>query len=231
MDSLSICYVLPVYNCCSYLSQTIESLLAQKHQDFVIRVVDDGSTDDIEFLREFYETNPKVMWSTNDKRLGAATCRNLMNSLVTENIIACCDAGDIYVPSRGELIQEFFQGEDDICYTHVQVSDVMGNVLGVQEATHWDGESKPPISHPTVAYRRYVTDSVIYHEDSLDTDFYEFFMLDSFNKGYEFGIIPRITCIKLDLSGSESYRDIPKSKREKFDKYKEYGIDIKSEMV
>ena len=240
---MKISFVLPVYNCASFLAQTIDSLIGQSSIDQEIIIIDDCSTDDIEPLKKHYN---KCKWLVTSKRMGAAYCRNLGNAQATGDVIACCDAGDINIKSRGKEIIEYLEKhpEIDIVYSHVQVNSPMHpNPVAVQEAETWDGTGKPPISHPTVAYRKCVTNhkevrdhenkqltgymnGVAYHSGSLDTDFYEFFMHDAYRIGYKFDYIPRILVMKFELSGMNSYRDVKKSKDEKYKKYQEYGIEI-----
>jgi len=271
-----ISFVLPVYNSAPFLADTIESLLAQKVEKEII-VIDDGSTDDISFLRDHYTDNVQdIKWIHRAERSGAASCRNIGNMEAKGDIIAVCDAGDYCMPNRGTEIELYFKEhpEIDIVYSHVQVNSPTGKVLYIQEADDWEEEGKPPISHPTVAYRNCVVsgvkmmdetddnetfkselrdrikyhedsvdtnfyeffmldarkaelrDRIKYHEDSVDTDFYEFFMLDARKAGYEFGYIESVLVVKIDLGGATSYRDVPKSKREKAEKYKEYGLKV-----
>jgi len=244
---MKISYVLPVYNSAAFLTQTLESLFAQKHKDFEIIIIDDASTDYIEPLKVYYSDIKEfsVKWITNKKRMGAAYCRNIGNKEATGDVIAVCDAGDIYLDNRGLQIEKFFteHPDTDIVHTHVQVQNMFGKIYYVQEAMPFDGNGKPQISHPTVAYRKKVVISdnvniqnltfipISYHEGSFDTDFYEFFLIDAVRAGFKLGIIPKITTIKIDLHSNSSYRDVKKAKTLKFKKYQEYGIKIKQEEV
>jgi glycosyltransferase involved in cell wall biosynthesis len=225
-----ISYVIPVYNSCAYLYQTIESVI--KQSDNII-IIDDCSNDDISYIKDYCDEIPSITWIRNNERMGAAFCRNLGNALAKNDIIAVCDAGDICGSDRSKKIINFFNDNPDkhLFYSDVIVIDALGNPLFLQKAIGWDGNSKPPISHPTVAYRRIVTDECQYHEGCLDTDFYEFFLLDCWNKGTNFGFINQPTYMKLDQTGSYNHRDVKKAKDEKFKKYQSYGINIKREEV
>jgi len=226
---MKITYVLPFYNASAIIAQTIESILGQQHKDFDIIAIDDRSDDFIQPLKEHYK---EIIWITLDKRSGAAYCRNKGNEMATGEVIACCDAGDIYLPARGSEIEKIFSSKQfDIVYSHVQVNSPSGHGLYTQEAVTWSDQLKPPISHPTVAYKKVVAEKIKYHEGCLDTDFYEFFMYDAKRAGYEFGTINRILCMKFDLTDASSYRDVKKAKDEKFKKYQEYGIKIERQNV
>lgn len=232
-DDLKISYVLPFYNAAPFIADTLESLLNQVHRNFEIICVDDGSDDDIDYLRDYYLEYKEIEWIQHADRSGAAYCRNIGNNLSTGDIIAVCDAGDVYSQYRGKKIIEYFieHPEISVIHSHVQVNSFLNTPRFIQKAIEWDGEGKPPVSHPTVAYRGEVTQKVSYHEGCIDTDFYEFFMIDCIKAGFKFGVIPEILCIKNDLTGSSHCRDIANAKEEKRKKYDEYGIKIDARMV
>jgi len=115
---MKISYVIPVYNAASCLADTVESLMTQKHQDFEIIIVDDASSDDVQFLKEFYKLYDEIQWITLGERSGAATARNIGNEFACGDIIAVCDAGDVYLPSRGKELVKFFEANPDIDLTN-----------------------------------------------------------------------------------------------------------------
>ncbi len=230
---MKISFVLPIYNRAAWVAQTINTLLKQDEKDVELIVVDDCSTDSINGLRMHYIKNKNVHWFKNEKRMGAAWCRNFGNKKSIGEIIAVCDAGDHYPNYRATTIIEFFEKNKNISlfYSDVQVSQCTGQAIGIQPAEKWNGEGKPPISHPTVAYKREVGLGVKYHEGCVDTDLYEFFLHDVWKKGYRFGFENKTTCVKVDIQGGAGSRDVQKAKDLKFEKYKEYGIEITREVV
>ena len=228
---MKLSFILPVYNCASFLAQTIDSIGNQTVGVNEVIVIDDASTDEIEPIRKFYENH--VKWITMGVRSGAAVCRNLGFKNAESEIIFVCDAGDFCLPTKGQEVNKFFMDNPDkhVCYSHVQLITPGSSNIMRQDAVEWNGYTKPPISHPTVAYRREVAEKCKYHEGCLDTDFYEFFLLDCYRAGFNFGFIPRVLTLKTDLSSSDSYRDYHKAKDEKFKKYQVYGVDIAREAV
>jgi glycosyltransferase involved in cell wall biosynthesis len=252
---VKISYVIPVYNCAAFLQETIDSILKQTYKDNEIIVIDDASTDDLFYLKAYYGDDNdgdmgKITWITNEERKGSAYCRNIGNGIAKGDYIAVCDGGDICRENRSQVIVDYFKvnPDIDIMYTDVRVVNALGQVLFEQKATEWNGASKPPISHPTVAYKRHIIlkdwypfwkkphikykkDYVKYHEGCLDTDFYEFFMIDCFRMGYKFGFTNEVTYFKMDMTGSYHHRDVLNAKQKKYEKYKKYEIDIKKENV
>ena len=219
---MNISYVIPTYNCSSNLAITIQSVLDQRIEHHQVIVVDDHSTDGPGFLRSHYQDD--VIWITNSKRRGAAYSRNVGNEMATGDVIAVCDAGDFYPKNRSSELVKFFKNLDnDLFYSDVQINQPGGRPLFVQKAQPWDGKGKPPISHTTVAYRN---SAPKYHEKSVETDLYEFFLYDCLKSGMNFGYVNKTLCVKVDLSSSPSYRNVKKAKDLKYKMYQEYGQEI-----
>jgi glycosyltransferase involved in cell wall biosynthesis len=219
-----ITFVLPVYNAQVTIAKCLESLISQKYRAEII-VIDDCSTDNTLRIAENYIKD--IILIRNPERMGAAWCRNYGNKRASEQIIAVCDA-DIYYPDRGKTIKEFFQKfkDMDVFYSalHLKESRNMYQPT-LMDAYEWDFKSKSPISHPTVAYRKKVAMDCPYHEDSIDTDLYEFMLLDAHRKGYKFGWDQYPSMMKYE---GNSIRDVSGAKKLKLEKYKEYGIEITS---
>lgn len=61
----------PLYNRADYLSQALESLLAQTYRDFVLILMDDGSSDGTpEIARQYAATDRRIIYRKNGARLG-----------------------------------------------------------------------------------------------------------------------------------------------------------------
>jgi glycosyltransferase involved in cell wall biosynthesis len=86
-----------VYNCERYLSQAIESVLAQTYQPIEIIVVDDGSTDDSAAVAKSFGDIVKYERQQNS---GAATARNRGVELAIGNFLAFLDADDFWIEDK-----------------------------------------------------------------------------------------------------------------------------------
>lgn len=90
---VSIC--LPVFNGAAYLGEAIESALKQTFTNFELLIIDDGSTDSsVEIARHYAARDPRIIVSTNSKRLG-----------LFANYNACL------VKARGVYIKPFAQDD------------------------------------------------------------------------------------------------------------------------
>jgi glycosyltransferase involved in cell wall biosynthesis len=220
-----ITYIMPVYNEEVDIVESSKSILAQKGKKEVI-VINDGSTDHTgEVLATF---GKKIKVITNETRQGAAKCRNAALKASTGDIIAVCDA-DIYTPLRQQAITEYFMKNDDMdvfysaatCYNAANPEDQW-----VHPLLDWDFESKCVISHPTVAYRREAALAHPYHEDTPESDLFEFMLIDMYKAGLNFGGVKESLMYKKEFSRG---RDKSKSNEVKKNKYEEYGISVNAE--
>ena len=80
-----ICIGVPVYNGATYLRQALDSLLAQTYSDFLVVVLDDGSTDDsYSILERYAKQNSRISLFRNPSRTGLIAAWNRVAELSAE---------------------------------------------------------------------------------------------------------------------------------------------------
>ncbi|MEK6320323.1 MAG: glycosyltransferase [Acidobacteriota bacterium] len=99
MTSPQVSIVIPTYNSSRYLVNALDSVLAQTVSDFEVLVVDDGSTDDTEFVMRNYE--PRVRY-IRQQNAGVAVARNNGISESRGRYVAFLDADDVWLPFKLE---------------------------------------------------------------------------------------------------------------------------------
>ena len=68
--------IMPTYNCAKYISQSIDSVIAQTVTDWEIQIVDDCSTDNTaEVLKPYLEKYPHIHYYRLPKNGGPAVAR------------------------------------------------------------------------------------------------------------------------------------------------------------
>jgi glycosyltransferase involved in cell wall biosynthesis len=92
-----ISVIIPVYNGEHYLTETLDSVLAQTYRPIEIIVVDDGSTDHTATIVQSY-TDPVRYVGTMHNGTGAA--RNLGVENSSGEFIAFIDADDLWTPDK-----------------------------------------------------------------------------------------------------------------------------------
>ncbi len=95
------------YNREKYLSQAIDSVLAQSFQDWELIVVDDCSTDKtFELISGYIEKDKRIKYFNNHNNLGVAKSRNVALNLSVGRYIAVLDSDD-YWSDNGKLQKQY----------------------------------------------------------------------------------------------------------------------------
>lgn len=88
--------LIPTFNRAQYLEKTIKSVLNQDYEKIEILVIDDGSSDDTEFVVNKIN-NSKIKYFRNYKNLGLQKTLNKGLGLATGNLIARLDDQDVWI--------------------------------------------------------------------------------------------------------------------------------------
>ncbi len=112
MSSTKLSVILPVFNGMPYVQKAIASLLNQSFQDFLIYIIDNGSTDGTaDYIKQI--NNEKIRYLRLEER-------NLVNALnkglevSTSPFIARMDADDVVHPRRFENQIKFLNSHKEI---------------------------------------------------------------------------------------------------------------------
>ncbi len=105
--------VMAAYNAEKYLSQAVDSILAQTLADFELIVVDDASTDGTRAILEGY-SDPRIRALYNPSNLGQSVTRNKALAAAHGKYIAILDADDIAVSTRLEKQAEWLDRHPEI---------------------------------------------------------------------------------------------------------------------
>jgi glycosyltransferase involved in cell wall biosynthesis len=128
---VKISAIVPVYNVEAYISETIQSVLAQTFQDFELIVVDDQSPDrSIEIVQQFDDPRIKII---HQKNRGLAGARNTGIRHAQGEYIAFLDSDDLWLPDK---LQKHAQHLDQnpqvgISYSPSSFIDEQGQPLGI----------------------------------------------------------------------------------------------------
>lgn len=96
------------YNSEKYISETLNSVLNQTHQNWELLLVDDCSKDNtIPIIKEFQKTDKRIKLFQLDVNSGAAIARNTAIKDANGEFIAFLDGDDKWLPKKLELQLEF----------------------------------------------------------------------------------------------------------------------------
>lgn len=105
---VSVC--MPAYNAAKYISEAIESVLAQQYNNFELLICDDCSGDNTWKIISRYRNNTKVRILRNRKNLGVGATRNKLLKLARGKYITPCDADDIMLPGNLKRLSGYLDG-------------------------------------------------------------------------------------------------------------------------
>ncbi len=87
--------LIPAYNQCKYVRESIDSVLSQAFTDYEVFVIDDGSTDRTPEALESYGTRIKVIRQTNQ---GPEIARDKAAALAHGEYLVMLDHDDLFLP-------------------------------------------------------------------------------------------------------------------------------------
>src|SRR5215203_3519697 len=98
MPAISV--ILACYNTERYLASAVESVLAQRYNDFELILIDDGSTDaSPQICKELAANDPRIRLVSRPNK-GLTKTLNEGLSLATAPLVARMDADDLSLPQR-----------------------------------------------------------------------------------------------------------------------------------
>lgn len=95
MNNRLVSIITPMYNGGKYVSQTIESVLAQTYQDWEMIIVNDGSKDNSPDIVKNYSLKDPRVKLVNQKNAGSASARNNALRQAAGRYICFLDADDL----------------------------------------------------------------------------------------------------------------------------------------
>jgi hypothetical protein len=163
-----------------YLTRTVQSVLAQTHQNMELLAVDDGSTDrTFDILSSISDKRLKIL--RQPRNMGVVAARNRAAAVAKGKYIAIADADDICQPLRFEKQCAYLEQNER---TVVIASEMSTLENGNIRRTRAEGSMNPrivdwmlhignPVGHPSVMFRAdllarlgsYLHQDMIYAED------------------------------------------------------------------
>jgi glycosyltransferase involved in cell wall biosynthesis len=141
---MSISVVIPAYRAERYLSQTLDSVLRQTHEDWEAIVVDDGSPDSTGLIAEAYAARDPRVRVIRQANAGVCVSRNagLAASQAMRGLALFLDADDLLEPDALATLCDVLSASPEAPAAH-----------GVAREIDADGQPLPAAVHET---RRYV---------------------------------------------------------------------------
>jgi glycosyltransferase involved in cell wall biosynthesis len=226
-----ISVLLPTYNACNTISNSIKSILNQTFSDYEILILDDGSTDaTADVVRSFIDN--RIRYISLQHR-GIAMTLNEGLRLAKYDIIARMDADDISMPTR--LMEQYQFLITKKINTIVSCNYAIfrnGSIQYIIYGTEHPSEIKKrlalhsDISHPgTMFYKKFIMNLGMYHDIPLED--YELWL--RIKDSAEFYIVNKTLLLVGYSSTSLTNNDINRRYKDHYTLQKPYYIDLKKE--
>lgn len=193
-DKISV--IMATYNCEKTVEKSIDSILAQTYENWVMIICDDGSTDGtLEILRRYEREYPgKFVIIQNEKNSKLPYSLNHCLQYVQTDLVARMDGDDWSTPDRFEKQVAFLKAhpEYDLVGTGVTVFDGEKKIASIVKCPEPDRETilkQNAFSHATImTYKRVYDELKGYSLDPTverveDVDLWYRFLFAGF-KGY-----------------------------------------------
>lgn len=125
MDEL-VSIIMPSYNTAKFISETIESVLAQTYTNWELIIVDDCSTDNTDEVVKSFLSDNRIKYIKNEKNSGAAVSRNRALREAKGKWIAFLDSDDLWLPAKLEK-QIAFMKENDYHFSYTNYIEIDEN--------------------------------------------------------------------------------------------------------
>jgi glycosyltransferase involved in cell wall biosynthesis len=132
MNSL-VSIITPSYKSEKFISQTIESVLAQTYQNWEMVIVDDVSPDNSnEVIKQYVKNDNRIKLIKLEKNSGPAVARNRAIEEAQGRYIAFLDADDLWKPNKLEKQLAFMDANElALSYSSYELIDEEGGSLGL----------------------------------------------------------------------------------------------------
>lgn len=122
--------ITPCFNSEKYVSQAIQSVISQTHQNWELLLIDDCSTDEtFAILSKFSSQDARIKAFKLDKNSGAGVARNYAIQQALGNYIAFLDADDLWKPEKLEKQLRFMQTQNiPFTFSFYETIDEAGNL-------------------------------------------------------------------------------------------------------
>lgn len=122
--------ITPCFNSEKYISQAVQSIVSQTHQNWELLLVDDCSTDEtFSIISNFTSQDTRIKSFKLDTNSGTGVARNFAIQQASGNYIAFLDADDLWKPEKLEKQINFMETQQiPFTFSFYETIDETGNL-------------------------------------------------------------------------------------------------------
>src|SRR5690554_6719642 len=144
---------IPFFNDSRYLDMAIRSVINQTYQDWVLLLVDDGSSDgSLDIAKSYAENDTRITVISDGQNRQLPYRLNQIASLTKTSYLARMDADDIMHPERLAIQLEILESNPDIDVlgTNAYTIDADNNITGLRQPSSNEIITAHGFIHPSV---------------------------------------------------------------------------------
>jgi glycosyltransferase involved in cell wall biosynthesis len=144
-----ISVLMPVFNATDTLPLALASLQAQSCDGWQCVIVDDGSTDNPEYIINAVG-DPRIQWHRLDRNRGRGYARQYALEMAQGKYITFLDADDWLYPDKLQAQVELLEAEPDVAIvsTGMAIANTNDQLVGVRCSSGSAPIMPPPMKHP-----------------------------------------------------------------------------------
>lgn len=122
MQEPLVSVIMPAYNAEKYISESIESVIAQSYKNWELLITDDRSTDNTQqIINEYATKDQRIKLFINEQNGGAGVARNNSIKQANGRFIAFLDSDDLWLPEKlNKQIKFMIKNNYALTYTAYQ---------------------------------------------------------------------------------------------------------------
>lgn len=171
--------VMPVHNAEQFVSQAIQSIIAQTFKDFEFLILDDYSNDDsLKIIKKWAEKDARIRVIKNTQKSGVSSAANQLHKAAQGTYIARMDADDVAELDRLEKQLDIFKRNPKTVVVGGQCTVIDRNNVKIGAKTF---PTEPedikkmsgylyPVQQPTVMFNtKLIPTNFVWYNESLDS--------------------------------------------------------------
>ena len=122
---------MPAYNSADFITDSIQSVMQQTHQNWELLIIDDASLDNtVSIIKKFETLDSRIKLFQNNENKGTGISRNVGIKDAQGAYIAFLDSDDLWLPKKLEVQLAFMQAHDLVMtYSSYYLIDEYGKDL------------------------------------------------------------------------------------------------------
>ena len=136
--------IMPTYNCAKFISETLDSIIAQTYENWEVVIVDDCSKDNTrEIVDAYIAKDPRIKYFCLEVNSGAAVARTKAMEIAEGEYMAFCDSDDLWMPDKLERQIAFMRenGYAFTCTAYEQINETtepLNRVIKTKKKTNYN---------------------------------------------------------------------------------------------